>query len=101
MFGLRNMYKPHPAVSTHNSRIVKSLFLVHFVTSLELLSQPYTYYYIYIDLFVSLILILFKYLDIDHRVQKPIMKLQILSLDDFFNQSDRFLTKKVVSKSLL
>ena len=89
MFGLRNMYKPHPAVSTHNSRIVKSLFLVHLALSFSL--NLILIYYIYINLFVSLILILFKYLDIDHRVQKPIMKLQILSLDDF-------LTKKVVSK---
>ena len=36
MFGLRNMYKPHPAVSTHNSRIVKSLFLVHLALSFSL-----------------------------------------------------------------
>ena len=61
MFGLRNMYKPHLTVATHNSRIVKSLFLVHFVTSLELLSQPTIFILIclfYLFLFYSNIFIL-------------------------------------------
>ena len=89
MFGLRNMYKPHPA---HNSTIVKSLFLVHFVTSLELLSQPTIFIFNLLVLFVLTysIQISLSYSS-DPKTNSETTNPEYLQ---FFYQSDRFLATK-------